>query len=101
LLITYEEEGIAFTRKIGIPDEFPPNECIFSGHPTFPATILYYLLSIFGEQADSFTAFRLTQAARMQQKAAKGQKSQRHGEILLQQVIRYVQFFDILLFIRK
>lgn len=33
-------------------------------HPTFPATILQYLLSTVGEESDSFTAFGLTQTAR-------------------------------------
>lgn len=29
-VITDEEEGTASARNIGIPDDFPPNECIFT-----------------------------------------------------------------------
>jgi len=34
-VITDEEEGTASARKIGIPDDFPPNECIFTRAPYF------------------------------------------------------------------
>jgi hypothetical protein len=43
-------EGIAFTRKIEVPDEFLRIECTFIRAPYFPGGDTVHLLQIFREQ---------------------------------------------------
>jgi hypothetical protein len=43
-LITEEEKGTAFARKIGIPADFPPKESIFTGSPYVAGNITAILV---------------------------------------------------------